>query len=208
MCKLFCRQCFDAVGGCQEGHPACKKLSGRVLAWLSVWSEMQTCMWPSWCRCHLLSLASVKSRLVLPFWYRLTWVVLEKGPMCVCRLFCVFSVCACLSSFCQVWLALCDLLLCRWEACCGLAVHCQLDWHVDWVHTGTSRQVRTGKNHWRVCRRSAGQSLGTVAIGAVSICLLLPTCISYHFSIMHYITYKFVLMCRIGQEHWQNINCQ
>jgi len=25
-----------------EGHPACKKLSGGVLAWLSVWSEMQT----------------------------------------------------------------------------------------------------------------------------------------------------------------------
>jgi len=30
--------------------------------------------------------ASVKSRLVLPFWYRLTWVVPEKGPFsgCVC----------------------------------------------------------------------------------------------------------------------------
>jgi len=26
--------------GRQEGHPACKKLSGGVLAWLSVWSEM------------------------------------------------------------------------------------------------------------------------------------------------------------------------
>jgi len=24
--------------GRQEGHPACKKLSGEVLAWLSVWS--------------------------------------------------------------------------------------------------------------------------------------------------------------------------
>jgi len=31
----------------QEGHPACKKLSGGVLAWLSVWSEVQTCIWPS-----------------------------------------------------------------------------------------------------------------------------------------------------------------
>jgi len=31
----------------QEGHPACKKLSGGVLAWLSVWREMQTCIWPS-----------------------------------------------------------------------------------------------------------------------------------------------------------------
>jgi len=33
--------------GWQEGHPACKKLSGGVLAWLSVWSEVQTCTWPS-----------------------------------------------------------------------------------------------------------------------------------------------------------------
>jgi len=29
------------------GHLACKKLSGGVLAWLSVWSEVQTCIWPS-----------------------------------------------------------------------------------------------------------------------------------------------------------------
>ena len=33
--------------GWQEGHLACKKLSGGVLAWLSVWSEVQTCIWPS-----------------------------------------------------------------------------------------------------------------------------------------------------------------
>jgi len=33
--------------GRQEGHPACQKLSGGVLAWLSVWSEVQTCKWPS-----------------------------------------------------------------------------------------------------------------------------------------------------------------
>jgi len=65
--------------GRQKGHPACKKLSGGVLAWLSVWSEVQTCIRPSWYHCHSLSLVSVKSRLVLPFWYRLTWVVLEKG---------------------------------------------------------------------------------------------------------------------------------
>jgi len=33
--------------GQQEGHPACKNLSGGVLAWLSVWSEVQTCIRPS-----------------------------------------------------------------------------------------------------------------------------------------------------------------
>ena len=35
----------------------------------------------------VMSLASVKSRLVLPFWYWLTRVVLEKGSLdgCVCN---------------------------------------------------------------------------------------------------------------------------
>jgi len=63
-------------------------LSGGVLAWLSVWSAMQTCVWPSWCHCHSLSLASVKSRLVLPFWYRLTQVVPDKGPLNRCHVCC------------------------------------------------------------------------------------------------------------------------
>jgi len=70
--------------GRQEGHLACKKLSSWVLAWLSVWSEVQTCIWPSRCHCHSLSLASVKSTWVLPFWYRLSQVVLQKGPLNVC----------------------------------------------------------------------------------------------------------------------------
>ena len=45
--------------GWQEGHPACKKLSGEMLAWLSVWGEVQICIWPSWCHSHSLSLAPV-----------------------------------------------------------------------------------------------------------------------------------------------------
>ena len=57
-----------------------------MLAWLSVWSEVQTCMWPSWCHCHSLSLASVKSRLVLPAWYWLTRVVPDKGTLNECVL--------------------------------------------------------------------------------------------------------------------------
>jgi len=32
--------------GRQEGHPAFKKLSSGVLVWLSVWSEVQTCIRP------------------------------------------------------------------------------------------------------------------------------------------------------------------
>ena len=77
-------KCFSALTllvGWQEGHLACKKLSYGVLAWLSAWSEVQTCICPSWCHCHSLSLASVKSRLVLPFSYRPTRVVPDKGPL-------------------------------------------------------------------------------------------------------------------------------
>ena len=88
----FAFSALTLLVGRQEGHPACKKQSGGVLAWLSVWSKMQTCIWPNWCHCHSLSLASVKSRSVLPFWYRLTWVVAEKGPLngCVCVYVCVW----------------------------------------------------------------------------------------------------------------------
>ena len=46
------------LGG-RKGIRSVKKLSGEVLAWLSVWSEVQTCMWPSWCHCHSRSFASV-----------------------------------------------------------------------------------------------------------------------------------------------------
>ena len=87
--------------GRQEGHPACKKLSGEVLAWLSVWNKVQTCIWPSWCHCHSLSLASVKSRLVLPFWYQPTRVVQEKGPLNRC-------VCACFNKTAQQKIANCN----------------------------------------------------------------------------------------------------
>jgi len=71
------------LGG-RKGIRPVKKLSSEVLAWLSVWSEVQTCIWPSWYHCHSLSPAPVKSRLVLPVWYRLTWVVPDKGPLNGC----------------------------------------------------------------------------------------------------------------------------
>jgi len=80
--------------GRQEGHPACKN---RVVGC--------QCGCLSGARCRLaygpadataLTLASVKCRLVLPFWYRLTRVVPEKGPLnvCVCVCVCV-RVCVC-----------------------------------------------------------------------------------------------------------------
>ena len=50
VCIYVCIYAFSALTllvGRQEGHPACKKLSGGVLAWLSVWSKVQICIWPS-----------------------------------------------------------------------------------------------------------------------------------------------------------------
>ena len=38
---------FTLLVGQQEGHPACKKLSGMVLVWLSVWSDVQISICPS-----------------------------------------------------------------------------------------------------------------------------------------------------------------
>ena len=73
--------------GRQEGHPACKN---RVVGcWCGCLSGARCRLAYGHCHYHSLSLASVKFRLVLPFWYRLTWVVTEKGPLnqcvCVCR---------------------------------------------------------------------------------------------------------------------------
>jgi len=76
---------------------------------------VQTCIWPSWCHCHSLSLASVKSRLVLPFWYRLTRVGPDKGAVkrvCdVCCRWCWKCVWCCyICSFCtwKLWSAKCN----------------------------------------------------------------------------------------------------
>jgi len=40
--KVIAFSALPLLVGRQEGHPACKKLSVGVLAWLSVWNEVQT----------------------------------------------------------------------------------------------------------------------------------------------------------------------
>ena len=88
MSSDLCLQCIDDLTLLvrqQEGYPAYKKLSGGVLAWLSgARCRLAECIWPSCCHCHSLSLASIKFRLVLPFWYWLTWVFPEKGLLNGC----------------------------------------------------------------------------------------------------------------------------
>jgi len=79
---LVLRCCW--LGG-RKGIQPVKKLSGGVLAWLSVWSELQICISPSWCHCHSLSLAPVNPDRFyqngLLFWCRFTQVVTEKRPL-------------------------------------------------------------------------------------------------------------------------------
>jgi len=92
--SIFSRSIFSALTlfvWHQEGHLACKKLSGGVLAWLSAWGEVQICIWPSWCHCHLVSLAPVNPDLVLRFWYWLTRVVMDKDPLNGCCCCCCCS---------------------------------------------------------------------------------------------------------------------
>ena len=67
ICRSVCIHCMPWMlwhcwlGG-MKGIRSVKNLSSGVLAWLSAWSEVQTCVWPSGFHCHSLSLASVKSR--------------------------------------------------------------------------------------------------------------------------------------------------
>ena len=79
--------------GHQEEHPACKN-----------WVMRCWCGYLSGARCRLFAygtadttasqtpsyLASFKSRLILPFWYQLTQVVLEKRPLSACVHACVW----------------------------------------------------------------------------------------------------------------------
>jgi len=78
-CQQFVSDLFVVcwLGG-RKGIWPVKKLRGGILVWLSVWGEVQICIWPSWCHCQSLPLASVN-----PDWFYLpgnwlTWVVLDK----------------------------------------------------------------------------------------------------------------------------------
>ena len=73
--------CLDAVGWAEGGHPVCKKTEWWGAGMVTCLKRGADLHMPSWCYCQSLSLASVKSRLVLPFGYWLTWVVPDKGPL-------------------------------------------------------------------------------------------------------------------------------
>ena len=79
---LICLQYFAfsalmLLVGHEEGYPAYKNFSDVVLAWLSVWSEVQMiCIWSSWCHCHLVISCFVKIQNGLPFWCWLAFTAL------------------------------------------------------------------------------------------------------------------------------------
>ena len=63
--------------------------------WLGGWKGIRPVKTERWGAGMVICLeqGAVKSRLVLPFWYRLTWVVLDKGLLNGCV--CAWSVCVC-----------------------------------------------------------------------------------------------------------------
>jgi len=51
------------------------------------------CIWSSWCQCHPVISCFIKIQNGLPFWYRITQVVLKKRPLNGCS-----STCYCINS--------------------------------------------------------------------------------------------------------------
>ena len=76
--------------GWQEGYLACKKLSGGMLVWLSVWSKVRTCIWPSWRHCHSLvscfSKIQIGSTFLVPADLGSPGKGLLNGCVCMCVL--------------------------------------------------------------------------------------------------------------------------
>jgi len=87
---LFAFSALTLLVGRQEGHLACKKLSGGVLAKLSVWGEVQTLHIAQLMPLALTVSCFSKIQIGFTFWYRPTWVVPDKGPLNGC-----VSVCVC-----------------------------------------------------------------------------------------------------------------
>jgi len=76
--------------GRQEEHPACKKTEQWGAGMVTCLERDAGLHMADATATHCL-FASVKSRLVLPFWYLLTRVVPEKGPLNGCVCVCVLS---------------------------------------------------------------------------------------------------------------------
>jgi len=104
--KCFAFSALTLLVGRQKGHPACTKLSGKVLAWLSVWSEVQTCIWPLTVSCF--------SKIQIGFTFLVPAHPGSPGKkavkqVCVCVLYTVFFHHSQHSSSCWAFDSSCDL---------------------------------------------------------------------------------------------------
>ena len=86
--------------GSRKGIRPVKKLSGGVLAWLSVWSEVQTCIWPSWYHCHSLCLCF--SKIQIGFTSLVPAHPGSPGKRAVTRVCVCVCVCVCTSTLIQL----------------------------------------------------------------------------------------------------------
>ena len=104
------------LGG-RKGIRPVKNFSGGVLAWLSLWSEMQAWIWPSWCHCH--SLFSCFSKIQIVFTFLLPAHPGSPGKRAVKR------VCVYVAVVCCVRFGFClSLHLCRSYLLIYLLVSC------------------------------------------------------------------------------------
>ena len=84
----FSLQCFHAVVGRQKGHPACKKVVGAgVVICLERGADLHMAqLMPLPLTVSCFSKIQIGFTFLVTFWYRLTRVDLDKGPLngCVC----------------------------------------------------------------------------------------------------------------------------
>jgi len=68
ICWLIALSALTLLVGHREEHPACKKLSNEVLAWLLAWNKVQIiCMWSSWRHCHPVISCFINIQIGLTF---------------------------------------------------------------------------------------------------------------------------------------------
>jgi len=87
---------FNTVGWTSGRASSLYKIEWWGTGRLFVWSVVQMiCIWSSWCHFHPIISCFSKIQNGLPFWCRLTRVVLEKWPLnvCVCLCVCVCVFC-------------------------------------------------------------------------------------------------------------------
>jgi len=131
----FVRSCYAMLAfsaltllvGRQEGHLACKNWMVRY--WRGYLSRARCKWWSSWCHCHPITYCFSKIQNGLPFWCRLTQIVLEKRPLNGC----ISSVVLCHTGFGAETLELSLCILVRVEFCNALLYETSFGRHFSHV---------------------------------------------------------------------------